>query len=141
MATLAVALCRAADVADNFDRVDQRSVPHSPQNLNCGGFSEPHLAQRFFSGAPQSPQNLVASGFSELQLRQRICPKLRQRIRPLLTTICAAALPGSRELNGRAQFCLCVSDTIRESLVFPEVPEPAEGQFGIADSVLSVLVA
>jgi hypothetical protein len=41
-----------------------RGEPHSPQNLNRGGFSEPHLTHRFSSGVPQLPQNLVPSGLS-----------------------------------------------------------------------------
>jgi hypothetical protein len=56
------------------------AVPHSPQNLNPGGFSAPHLAQLLFSGLPQLPQNLVVSGFSELQLGQRMrLPQSRQQ--------------------------------------------------------------
>src|SRR6266852_6141828 len=52
----------------------RRGVPHSPQNLNCGGFSAPQFGQTASSGAPQLPQNLVVSGFSEVQLGQRISP-------------------------------------------------------------------
>jgi hypothetical protein len=47
------------------------TAPHSPQNLNSGGLSKPHLAHLFLSGLPQLPQNFVASGFSKLQLEQR----------------------------------------------------------------------
>jgi hypothetical protein len=38
--------------------------PHSPQNLNPGGFEELHFGQVFSSLAPQPPQNFIPSGFS-----------------------------------------------------------------------------
>jgi len=47
-------------------------LPHSPQNLNCGGFSNPHAAHRFFIGAAQLPQNFIPAGFSVPQLEHRI---------------------------------------------------------------------
>src|SRR5215510_12580654 len=44
--------------------------PHSPQNLNCSGFSLPQLGHRFVSEMPHSPQNSVPSGFSNPHLSQ-----------------------------------------------------------------------
>jgi len=40
--------------------------------LNCGGFSNPHLAQRLFSGVAQLPQNFKPVGFSNSHFGQRI---------------------------------------------------------------------
>src|SRR5260370_39898346 len=81
-----------------------RGVPHSPQNLNCGGFSAPQFGQTALSGAPQLPQNLVVSGFSELQPEQRISPPHQsavsnsllprsgaQGVTGTLETVCASA--------------------------------------------------
>jgi hypothetical protein len=45
---------------------------HSPQNLKAGGFSNPHLAQRLFSGVAQLPQNFKPAGFSNSHFEQRI---------------------------------------------------------------------
>jgi hypothetical protein len=47
-------------------------VAHSPQNLNEGGFSNPHFGHRLLSGAAQLPQNLVPGGFSVPQLEHFI---------------------------------------------------------------------
>src|SRR5208282_1789381 len=49
-------------------------MAHSPQNLNWGGFSNPHFGQRLLSGEPQLPQNFMPCGFSDSQLEQRIPP-------------------------------------------------------------------
>ena len=45
-------------------------VPQSPQNLNRGGFSNPHRRQRPVRGVLHSPQNFMPSGFSKPQLGQ-----------------------------------------------------------------------
>jgi hypothetical protein len=50
-------------------------VPHSPQNLNSGGFSRPHRAHRLRNAAPQLPQNFIPAGFSVPQLEHRIAPE------------------------------------------------------------------
>src|SRR5580765_3331420 len=47
-------------------------MPHSPQNLNWGGFSNPHAAHRFFIGAAQLPQNFMPAGLSVPQFEQSI---------------------------------------------------------------------
>src|SRR5712691_11256467 len=62
-----------------------RDAPHSPQNLNCGGFSVPQLAQRAFSAAPHSPQNFIFSGLSKPQLAQRTVPLLSREVFPAST--------------------------------------------------------
>lgn len=49
-----------------------RDMPHSPQNLNRGGFSKPHCGQQLWKGVPHSPQNFIPSGFSNPQIRQRM---------------------------------------------------------------------
>jgi hypothetical protein len=51
---------------------DASDTPHSPQNLNCGGFSNPQAAHRLFIGAAQLPQNFIPAGFSVPQLEHRI---------------------------------------------------------------------
>jgi hypothetical protein len=51
---------------------DVSDIPHSPQNLNWGGFSNPHAAHRFFIGAAQLPQNFIPAGLSVPQLEHRI---------------------------------------------------------------------
>jgi hypothetical protein len=43
-------------------------VPHSAQNLEPGGLSNPHFAQMLLNAAPHSTQNLAEAGFSDLQL-------------------------------------------------------------------------
>ena len=58
---------------------DVSDTPHSPQNLNCGGFSNPHAAQRFFIGAAQLPQNFIPAGFSVPQLEHRIVMTLSRQ--------------------------------------------------------------
>jgi hypothetical protein len=40
------------------------SQPHSPQNLNLGGFGELQLGQIISNLAPHLPQNFMSSGFS-----------------------------------------------------------------------------
>ena len=52
-----------------WDRMDS-DAPQSSQNLNCGGFSNPHCGQPPVRGAPHSPQNFMLSGFSNPQLEQ-----------------------------------------------------------------------
>jgi hypothetical protein len=47
-------------------------IPHSPQNLNSGGFSSPHRAHRLRNAAPQLPQNFIPAGFSVAQLGHRM---------------------------------------------------------------------
>jgi hypothetical protein len=47
-------------------------TPHSPQNLNSGGFSNPHARHRFLSGVAQVPQNFIPAGFSVPQLEHRM---------------------------------------------------------------------
>src|SRR2546428_1411801 len=49
-----------------------RGVPHSAQNLACGGFSTSQLGQRCLSEPPHSMQNLAPSRFSVPQAAQRI---------------------------------------------------------------------
>jgi hypothetical protein len=56
-----------------------RDTPHSPQNLNCGGFSNPHAAHRFLIGAAQLPQNFIPAGFSVPQLEHRIVMTLSRQ--------------------------------------------------------------
>src|SRR5712691_8829169 len=77
--------CASADPRGRAGSGDRRGfrrgVPHSPQNLNCGGFSAPQFGQTALSGSPQLPQNLVVSGFSELQLGQRISPPPQAAVR------------------------------------------------------------
>jgi hypothetical protein len=51
-----------------------RDVPHSPQNLNCGGFSSPQLGHRLVNGLPHSPQNFFPAGLSKPHLAQCIQP-------------------------------------------------------------------
>jgi hypothetical protein len=58
-------LCSALAIAGIFP---VSGAPHSPQNLNPGGFSKPHFAQIFLSGIAQAPQNFMPWGFSEPQL-------------------------------------------------------------------------
>jgi hypothetical protein len=69
-ADFALAVSPGADVSDR---------PHSPQNLNCGGFSNPHAAHRFFIGAAQLPQNFIPAGFSVPQLEHRIVMTLSRQ--------------------------------------------------------------
>jgi hypothetical protein len=45
---------------------------HRPQNLNSGGFSEPHLGQMSASAAVHCPQNFIPPGFSKPHFEQRI---------------------------------------------------------------------
>jgi hypothetical protein len=47
-------------------------TPHSPQNLNSWGFSNPHDAHLFLSGVAQLPQNFIPAGFSVPQLAHRM---------------------------------------------------------------------
>src|SRR5215217_5215652 len=49
-----------------------RAVPHCPQNLAVGGFSDAQLGQRRASEAPHPVQNFISFGFSRPQLIQRI---------------------------------------------------------------------
>jgi hypothetical protein len=48
------------------------AIPHSPQNLKSGGFSNPHRGHLFGSATPQPPQNFIPPGFSAPQLEHRI---------------------------------------------------------------------
>jgi hypothetical protein len=52
------------------------AIPHSPQNLNSGGFSNPQREHLFRSAAPQPPQNFIPPGFSVPQLEHRIAMSL-----------------------------------------------------------------
>src|SRR5260370_25442812 len=51
-----------------------KTVPHSPQNFAPGALSNPHFAQRAFSGDPHWLQTFSPWGFSVPQLAQRMCP-------------------------------------------------------------------
>jgi hypothetical protein len=48
------------------------AAPHSPQNLDSGGFSNPHREHLFRSAVPHPPQNFIPAGFSVPQLEHRI---------------------------------------------------------------------
>jgi hypothetical protein len=50
-------------------------VPQSPQKRLAGGFSAPHLGQRFVNCAPQSPQNRFSSGLLLPHFEQRMFPQ------------------------------------------------------------------
>jgi hypothetical protein len=69
-----LAIRAAAEVGAN-------ATPHSPQNLNWGGFSKPQLAHRWRSGAAQLPQNFVPAGFSASQFVHRIVMNLPRHAR------------------------------------------------------------
>src|SRR5260370_37891765 len=56
-------------------------APHSPQNLNLGGLSNPHLGQRFASGAAQLPQNFMPCGLSVPHFEQRMALPFAKRRR------------------------------------------------------------
>jgi hypothetical protein len=45
-------------------------LPHCPQNLKAGGFSNPQWEQRLAKGAAQLPQNFMPSGFSNPHFEQ-----------------------------------------------------------------------
>jgi hypothetical protein len=47
-----------------------RGLPHCPQNLKVGGFSNPQWEQRLAKGAAQLPQNFMPSGFSNPHFEQ-----------------------------------------------------------------------
>jgi hypothetical protein len=47
-----------------------RGLPHCPQNLKVGGFSNPQWEQRPAKGAAQLPQNFMPSGFSNPHFEQ-----------------------------------------------------------------------
>ncbi|HLI80745.1 MAG TPA: hypothetical protein VKV03_12230 [Candidatus Binataceae bacterium] len=64
----------ATRIAFSLDTVatEASAVPHSPQNLNGGGFSTPHLGHRMVNALPHSPQNFFPAGFSVPHFAQRI---------------------------------------------------------------------
>src|SRR5712692_6378528 len=103
----------------------RRGVPHSPQNLNCGGFSAPQFGQTASSGRPQLPQNLVVSGFSELQLGQRISPTPSSCLELLSTMIRDGGVMGTLET--------ACADSMAESevwIVARNQVTPPDGSFG-----------
>src|SRR5205823_14650374 len=50
------------------DAGSRSAAPHCPQNLNEGGFSNPHFGHLLPNGAAQLPQNFMPCGFSVPQL-------------------------------------------------------------------------
>jgi hypothetical protein len=61
-------------------RAEDSAMPHSPQNLNSGGFSNPQRGHGVRIAVPQLPQNFIPGGFSVLQLEHRIESSLSRRL-------------------------------------------------------------
>jgi hypothetical protein len=61
-------------------RAEDSAMPHSPQNLNSGAFSNPQRGHGVRIADPQLPQNFIPGGFSVLQLEHRIESSLSRRL-------------------------------------------------------------
>jgi hypothetical protein len=59
-----------------------RGLPHCPQNLKVGGFSNPQWEQRLAKGAAQLPQNFMPSGFSNPHFEQDCTLQIYLDFRP-----------------------------------------------------------
>jgi hypothetical protein len=63
-----------------------RGVPHSPQNLNRIGFSNPQFEQHIVNGAEQARHDFASSEFSNPQRGHRISKISLTRLRAALST-------------------------------------------------------